>query len=53
MGIGATFGAVVGAITMEYYTSFLTFGFASVIGFLTAMTACFVSDELESNFYAL
>ena len=53
MGIGATFGAVAGAITLEYYSSFYTFGIAGASALFTGIAACLAPDELETNDFAL
>jgi predicted MFS family arabinose efflux permease len=48
-GIGAFFGAIIGAVLIQFYSVLIPFGVCGVIVFISTVGACFMPDSLETN----
>jgi MFS family permease len=51
--VGVVVGASISAVVTQYYNPFLGFYFASIMSAFIGISACFISDEIETNQYAL
>jgi ABC-type uncharacterized transport system permease subunit len=47
------FGSTCTAIVTQYYTPFLGFYFGSIMSAFIGISACFMSNDIETNEYAL
>lgn len=52
-GIGAFFGALIGALLIEYYSVLIPFGVCGVIVAISSIGALFMPDSLETNEFAV
>lgn len=51
-GLGAFIGSIVGAFSIEYYSSYAAIGFGAFICLILTIAGFYTSDELETNEYA-
>lgn len=52
-GIGAFFGAIIGAVLIQYYSVLLPFGVCGVVEVISTIGAVFMPDSLETNEFAV
>jgi len=53
MGVGLTIGALLAGICTQYYDPFLCFHVGAFLTFLITFTGFMLTDEVETNKYAL